>query len=80
MTEKKARPTKRIAIVIPVYREERDIERLHGRLDGVIAAIPTYAWDCLFVIPLNSVALRARTCRRIARYRLRRHTSRSAPR
>jgi polyisoprenyl-phosphate glycosyltransferase len=32
-----------------VYREERNLERLLGRLDGVTAAIPGYAWDYLFV-------------------------------
>lgn len=40
---------KRIAIVIPVYREAGNLERLHERLDEVTADLKEYAWNYLFV-------------------------------
>jgi polyisoprenyl-phosphate glycosyltransferase len=40
---------KRIAIVIPVYRESRNLERLCERLDKVTEGLRDYAWEYLFV-------------------------------
>lgn len=43
------RRMKQITIVIPVYREARNLERLCARLDKVTGEIPGYEWDYLFV-------------------------------
>ena len=40
---------KRITIVVPVYREARNLERLHERLGAVTAEVPGIAWEYLFV-------------------------------
>jgi len=40
---------KRVAIVVPVYREAGNLERLHERLDQVTGAIPDIDWNYLFV-------------------------------
>jgi polyisoprenyl-phosphate glycosyltransferase len=40
---------KHIAIVIPVYREATNLERLHKRLDQVTAGLAEYSWEYLFV-------------------------------
>ena len=40
---------KRITIVVPVYREAANLERLCERLDHVTAELPSYAWEYLFV-------------------------------
>jgi polyisoprenyl-phosphate glycosyltransferase len=40
---------KRIAIVVPVYREAGNLQRLKERLDAVTAELPAYAWDYVFV-------------------------------
>jgi dolichol-phosphate mannosyltransferase len=39
----------RIAIVVPVYREARNLERLHERLEVVTGAMPDIEWNYLFV-------------------------------
>lgn len=39
----------RIAIVIPVYREANNLERLYERLESVTAELATFAWDYIFV-------------------------------
>lgn len=40
---------KRIAIVVPVYREEKNLERLYGRLELVTREIASYTWEYVFV-------------------------------
>lgn len=40
---------KRILIVIPVYREAGNLERLHKRLDEVTSDLAALAWEYLFV-------------------------------
>jgi glycosyltransferase involved in cell wall biosynthesis len=40
---------KRIAVVVPVYRESRNLERLCERLDKVVADLSAYAWEYVFV-------------------------------
>ena len=40
---------KRVTIVIPVYREARNLERLHERLEKVTAEVRGYGWQYLFV-------------------------------
>jgi dolichol-phosphate mannosyltransferase len=40
---------KRITIVVPVYREARNLPRLHQRLDAVTAEVPGVEWEYLFV-------------------------------
>lgn len=41
--------TKRIAVVIPVYREARNLERLYARLTEVTNSLPLLNWDYVFV-------------------------------
>lgn len=40
---------KRIAIVVPVYREANNLRRLHERLDEVVATLPQFEWEYVFV-------------------------------
>ncbi len=40
---------KLISIVIPVYSEEQNIERLYNRLEDVTSKMPDYRWEYLFV-------------------------------
>ena len=40
---------KRIAIIVPVYREAANLERLCDRLDKVTQTLPAYSWEYLFV-------------------------------
>ena len=40
---------KRVTIVIPVFREARNLERLHERLEKVTAEVRGYGWQYLFV-------------------------------
>jgi len=40
---------KRVTIVIPVFREARNLERLHERLEKVTADMRGYEWQYLFV-------------------------------
>lgn len=40
---------KRITIVVPVYRESSNLEKLHERLDKVTGELPGFEWDYLFV-------------------------------
>lgn len=49
-----------VSIVIPVYREEKNISALYQRLEGVIATLPEIQWEYLFVndgSPDNSLAV-----------------------
>lgn len=39
----------RVAIVVPVYQEEKNIRALYARLEDVIASIPQVHWEYLFV-------------------------------
>jgi dolichol-phosphate mannosyltransferase len=41
--------TKRIAIVVPVYREAKNLERLYARLEEVTRGVPLAQWDYIFV-------------------------------
>ena len=38
-----------IAIVIPVYREERNVANLHKKLHEVVSKLPEYEWSFIFV-------------------------------
>lgn len=38
-----------IAIVIPVFREEGNVAKLHNRLTAVVAALPEHDWSFVFV-------------------------------
>lgn len=40
---------RRIAIVIPVYREANNLKRLYERLENVTAGLTAFAWDYIFV-------------------------------
>lgn len=40
---------KRIAIVVPVYREEKNLARLYARLEQVTREIASYTWEYVFV-------------------------------
>lgn len=40
---------KRITIVVPVYREERNVSALYRRLEKVTAGLPQIRWDYIFV-------------------------------
>jgi glycosyltransferase involved in cell wall biosynthesis len=40
---------KRVTIVIPVFREARNLERLHARIEEVIGGMRGYEWQYLFV-------------------------------
>ncbi len=40
---------RRIAIVIPVFREERNVAKLHARLQDVIAGMQEFEWSFVFV-------------------------------
>lgn len=40
---------KQITVVIPVYREEKNLSNLHARLSAVTASMPGYDWEYLFV-------------------------------
>lgn len=39
----------RVAIVVPVFCEEKNLERLYARLEGVISRLPHIEWRYLFV-------------------------------
>lgn len=41
--------TKKISIVIPVYNEAENIFNLHSRLENVIASLPQFEWEYIFV-------------------------------
>lgn len=43
------RHEKKITIVIPVYREEKNLTNLHTRLSAVTASMPGYDWEYIFV-------------------------------
>lgn len=38
-----------IAIVVPVYREERNLAKLHAKLHEVVSTLPEYEWSFIFV-------------------------------
>src|SRR5690348_11610096 len=40
---------KRIAIVVPVYREAKNLERLFARLEEVTREVAAYSWEYVFV-------------------------------
>ena len=40
---------KKISIVIPVYNEARNVLNLHSRLEGVVASLPKFEWEYIFV-------------------------------
>lgn len=40
---------KLITIIVPVYREARNLERLHARLECVTSELPEYDWSYIFV-------------------------------
>lgn len=64
---------KRIAIVIPVYREANNLERLHKRLDEVTGELTEYAWEYLFVndgSPDNSLEILRRLVERDPKVRV----------
>lgn len=64
---------KRIAIVIPVYREANNLERLHKRLDEVTGDLTGYAWEYLFVndgSPDNSLEILRRLVERDPKVRV----------
>jgi dolichol-phosphate mannosyltransferase len=64
---------KRIAIVIPVYREANNLERLHKRLDEVTGELTGYAWEYLFVndgSPDNSLEILRRLVERDPKVRV----------
>lgn len=42
-------PEKSIAVVIPVYREEKNLPRLYARLMAVTSQISRYSWEYIFV-------------------------------
>lgn len=49
-----------IMIVVPVYREATNLNRLYERLEAVTKALPEYAWEYMFVndgSPDNSLAV-----------------------
>ncbi len=41
--------TKKISIVIPVYNEAGNILNLHSRLENVVASLPQFEWEYIFV-------------------------------
>lgn len=64
---------KRIAIVVPVYREARNIQRLYARLNEVTAAAPPAQWDYVFVndgSPDDSLAILADLAERDSRVKV----------
>ena len=64
---------KRITIVVPVYREARNLERLHERLDAVTRELPDFSWEYLFVndgSPDDSLEVLRRMAERDARVKV----------
>jgi len=41
--------TKKISIVVPVYNEAENLFNLHSRLENVIASLPQFEWEYIFV-------------------------------
>ena len=41
--------SKKISIVVPVYREEKILESLYQRIEKVISSLPEYDWQYVFV-------------------------------
>jgi dolichol-phosphate mannosyltransferase len=41
--------TKKISVVIPVYNEAGNILNLHSRLENVVASLPKFKWEYIFV-------------------------------
>jgi len=42
-------PKKRLAVVIPVHSEERNLTSLHARLERTIISLPAYNWTYIFI-------------------------------
>ncbi len=40
---------KKISVIIPAYNEEQSLPMLYGRLTEVMASMPSYSWELMFV-------------------------------
>jgi len=42
-------PLRKVSIVIPIFNESRNIEKLYRRLSDVVATLSSYSWEYIFV-------------------------------